>query len=157
MNLGSQSTLLRRDRIMELRQETCGSLFKLHAVILDAESAGFVEAPFVIRIFVVEQGNRDAVPPASGPGPRILHFVEETKPWIAIDVHQPMDGHAGTNRKGHLEYTQHLIAHPDILGFRRLIEDKSPRLHLARIRLVIQIPPNAAKRNMLPARHHPVR
>ena len=35
------------------------------AVILDAESAGFVEAPFVIRIFVVEQGNRNAVPPSS--------------------------------------------------------------------------------------------
>lgn len=59
------------------------------AVILDAESAGFVEAPFVMRIFVVDPGNKEALPPPSGPGPRILHFIEDIKPWIAIELHQP--------------------------------------------------------------------
>ena len=58
-------------------------------ILIDVEKAGFLENPFVMKIYVVERGNEGCIPHAPDGGPRVLHFIRSTNPWIAIDVYQP--------------------------------------------------------------------
>ena len=57
-------------------------------LILDAEKALFKDDFIAIRVYLVEVGREDQIPTHPALGPRILHLVRNTKPWIAIDIFQ---------------------------------------------------------------------
>jgi len=58
------------------------------SLVLDAESANFRDDFIAIRVYLVEAGREDQIPTYPATGPRILHLVRNTRPWIAIDVFQ---------------------------------------------------------------------
>ena len=57
-------------------------------LLLDATAAGFSDAFIVIRVYGVSPGAEDQIPIYPGTGPRILHLVKETTPWLAVEVYQ---------------------------------------------------------------------
>jgi hypothetical protein len=58
------------------------------SIVLDADAARFRDDFFVIRAYLVEPGAADSIPIAPNTGPRILHLVKETTPWLAVEVYQ---------------------------------------------------------------------
>jgi hypothetical protein len=58
------------------------------SVILDAESAHFRDDFTVIRVYLVEPGAEACIPLFPDTGPRILHLVKQTIPWLAVEVYQ---------------------------------------------------------------------
>ncbi len=57
-------------------------------IVLDAEAAGFRDDFTIVRAYVVEPGREDAVPAEPFSGPRIVHFIKRTAPWLAVEVFQ---------------------------------------------------------------------
>jgi hypothetical protein len=57
-------------------------------VVLDADGAGFVDDAFFLRAYLVEPGAEDQIPVGPGAGPRILHLIKRTHPWLAVEVFQ---------------------------------------------------------------------
>jgi hypothetical protein len=57
-------------------------------VELDSEPAGFRDDYIVVQAHIVEAGNTSCVPLHPDTGPRILHFIKKTTPWIAVEVFQ---------------------------------------------------------------------
>ena len=57
-------------------------------VVLDADAAGFVDDAFFSRVYLVEPGAEDQIPVGPGAGPRILHLIKQTHPWVAVEVFQ---------------------------------------------------------------------
>lgn len=58
------------------------------SIVLDADVAKFRNDFMVIRAYLVEPGATDSVPISPGTGPRVLQFVQETNPWLAVEVYQ---------------------------------------------------------------------
>lgn len=58
------------------------------SVVLDAEAANFRDDFTVIRVYLVEPGTEDRIPIFPDTGPRILHLVKQTIPWVALEVCQ---------------------------------------------------------------------
>jgi hypothetical protein len=58
------------------------------SVVLNAERAHFRDDFTVIRVYLVEPGAEASIPIFPDTGPRILHLVRLTTPWIAIEVYQ---------------------------------------------------------------------
>ena len=56
--------------------------------LLDATAAGFRDAFIVIRVYAVSPGTENQIPIFPGTGPRILHLVKQTIPWLAVEVYQ---------------------------------------------------------------------
>ena len=56
--------------------------------LLDATAAGFRDAFIVIRVYAVSPGTENQIPIFPDTGPRILHLVKETVPWLAVEVYQ---------------------------------------------------------------------
>jgi len=42
----------------------------------------------VIRVYLVEPGAEACIPIFQDTGPRILHLVKQTNPWMAVEVYQ---------------------------------------------------------------------
>lgn len=61
------------------------------SVVLDAESATFRDDFIVTRVYLVEPGAEDHIPIFPETGPRILHLVKRTTPWLAVEVYQEME------------------------------------------------------------------
>jgi hypothetical protein len=59
-----------------------------HCVVLDTQAANFRDDFIVIRVYLVEPGMENRVPIIPDTGPRILHFVKQTIPWLAVEVYQ---------------------------------------------------------------------
>lgn len=58
------------------------------SVVLDAEMAHFRDDFTVIRVYLVEPGAEACIPIFPDTGPRILHLVKQTIPWLAVEVYQ---------------------------------------------------------------------
>jgi len=58
------------------------------SVVLDAKAAKFRDDFTVIRVYLVEPGMEADIPIFSDTGPRILHLVKHTIPWMALEVYQ---------------------------------------------------------------------
>ncbi len=58
------------------------------SVVLDAETASFRDDFIVMRVYLVEPGAEDRIPVFPDTGPRILHLVKQTTPWMAVEVYQ---------------------------------------------------------------------
>lgn len=58
------------------------------SVVLNAETAHFKDDFTVIRVYLVEPGAETSIPNSPDTGPRILHLVKQTTPWIAVEVYQ---------------------------------------------------------------------
>ena len=61
------------------------------SVVLDAESVSFRDDFIVTRVYLVEPGAEDRIPIFPDTGPRILHLVKRTTPWMAVEVYQQME------------------------------------------------------------------
>ena len=61
---------------------------KLEIVLLDADSAGFRDDMTFVRVFLVEPGKMHEVPPGVNPGPRLIHTLRNSNPWIVVDIFQ---------------------------------------------------------------------
>jgi hypothetical protein len=59
-----------------------------HSILLDADRANFRDDYIIIRVYLVEPGAEDRVPIFPDTGPRILHMVKQTAPWLAVEVYQ---------------------------------------------------------------------
>src|SRR5712692_7207429 len=57
-------------------------------VLLDAIAAGLRDDFIVIRAYSVSPGAEDQIPIFPDTGPRILHLVKKTVPWLAVEVYQ---------------------------------------------------------------------
>jgi hypothetical protein len=58
-------------------------------VLLDSTAAGFRDDDFiVIRVYGVSPGAEKQIPTFPDTGPRILYFVKQTTPWLAVEVYQ---------------------------------------------------------------------
>jgi hypothetical protein len=57
-------------------------------VSIDLDSAGFSDDIFFVKIYLVEPNREDLVPMTIEAGPRILQFIREVTPWIAMDIFQ---------------------------------------------------------------------
>ena len=57
-------------------------------VMLDTALADFRDDFTIIRGYLVEPNRENAIPIISGTGPRILHFVKRSTPWIAVEIVQ---------------------------------------------------------------------
>jgi len=58
------------------------------SVVLNAERAHLRDDFTVIRVYLVEPGAEASIPIFPDTGPRILHLVRLTTPWIAVEVYQ---------------------------------------------------------------------
>ena len=58
------------------------------SIVLDAVGADFRDDFTVIRVYLVEPGAEDHIPIFPDTGPRILHLVKQTTPWLAVEVYQ---------------------------------------------------------------------
>jgi hypothetical protein len=58
------------------------------SVVLNAERAHFRDDFTVIRAYLVEPGADACIPISPDTGPRILHLVKQTTPWMAVEVYQ---------------------------------------------------------------------
>jgi len=58
------------------------------SVVLNAERAHFRDDFTVIRVYLVEPGAETCIPILPDTGPRILHLVKQTTPWLAVEVYQ---------------------------------------------------------------------
>ncbi len=71
---------------------------KGHLVLLDAESAKFRDDFIVIRAYLVEPGAENCIPIYPDTGPRILRLVQQTVPWLAVEMyHQRADAIASSS------------------------------------------------------------
>jgi hypothetical protein len=59
-----------------------------YSIVLDTEAANFRDDFIVIRAYLVEPGAEGNIPIFPDTGPRILHLVKQTTPWLAVDVYQ---------------------------------------------------------------------
>jgi hypothetical protein len=57
-------------------------------LVSGAAHVNFKDGFIAIRVYLVETGRGDQIPTYPATGPRILHLVRNTRPWIAIDVYQ---------------------------------------------------------------------
>ena len=57
------------------------------SVVLNAERAHFRNDFTVIRVYLVEPGAEACIPIFPDTGPRILHLVKQTNPWMAVEVY----------------------------------------------------------------------
>jgi hypothetical protein len=62
-----------------------------HLVVLDAEGANFRDDFIVMRVYLVEPGAEERIPIFPDTGPRILHLVKQSTPWLAVEVYQQMN------------------------------------------------------------------
>jgi hypothetical protein len=60
-------------------------------VVLDAECASFRDDFIVMRVYLVEPGAEERIPIFPDTGPRILHLVKQTTPWLAVEVCQQIE------------------------------------------------------------------
>jgi hypothetical protein len=58
------------------------------SIVLDTDAANFRDDFIVIKVQLVEPGAEDRIPIAQDTGPRILHLVKGTTPWLAVEVFQ---------------------------------------------------------------------
>ena len=58
------------------------------SVVLNGESVHFRNDFTVIRVYLVEPGAEANIPISPDTGPRILHLVKQTSPWLAVEVYQ---------------------------------------------------------------------
>ena len=61
------------------------------SVVLDTDAAKFRDDFIVIRVYLVETGAEDSIPIFPDTGPRILHLVKNTTPWVAVEVYQEVE------------------------------------------------------------------
>jgi hypothetical protein len=59
-----------------------------YSILLDADRANFREDFICIRAYLVEAGTDDRIPIFPDTGPRILYLVNDTTPWLAVEVCQ---------------------------------------------------------------------
>jgi hypothetical protein len=56
--------------------------------LLDGTAAGFRDDFICIRVYAVSPGTENQIQIFPDTGPRILHLVKETVPWLAVEVYQ---------------------------------------------------------------------
>ena len=57
-------------------------------VNLDADSAGFREGFFAVRVYLVEPNKEHDIPTPMNVGPRIVQIEKRVTPWVAVEVFQ---------------------------------------------------------------------
>jgi hypothetical protein len=57
-------------------------------VVLDGEAKNFRDNFTGVRLYLVEPNREGLVPPNDHAGPRILHVIKRTMPWIGCEVFQ---------------------------------------------------------------------
>jgi hypothetical protein len=57
-------------------------------VMLDARSEGFRDDFTGVRLYLVEPHRENTIPANDYAGPRILHIIKKTTPWIAVELFQ---------------------------------------------------------------------
>ena len=57
-------------------------------IVIDAEAEGFRDDFTMVRAYLVGPSREETIPANEHAGPRVLHLIKRTTPWLAVEVFQ---------------------------------------------------------------------